>query len=303
MSIRIVPVETLVQQPTGLEPLLLPRPTELYRARAARLHSLAAQHPMGDYLRLAARIVEAQLGLVIRQPVLLPERGDYFRQCAEHGLPPLGAVAWPREALWREGLRALCRELAQALTGPAAEVAARLAEAPDALLEGYAQDLLSGQYERVPAGEAPFVWAALAAHFSQLASQLKVAAIPEPGDHRHLCPVCGSAPVASMQQIGARSGLRYLHCGLCESEWHLVRAKCSNCEDSRDLGYWSLDDREAAVRAESCGACGSYLKLVSLDRDAAADAVADDLATLALDARMEEEGFARSSLNPFLFPG
>ena len=32
-------------------------------------------------------------------------------------------------------------------------------------------------------------------------------------------------------------------------------------------------------------------------------AVADDLASLVLDARMEQEGFARSSINPFLFPG
>ncbi|MGJ7251913.1 hypothetical protein [Morganella morganii] len=32
------------------------------------------------------------------------------------------------------------------------------------------------------------------------------------------------------------------------------------------------------------------------------DCWADDLATLILDARMEEEGFARSSINPFLFP-
>ncbi len=32
-------------------------------------------------------------------------------------------------------------------------------------------------------------------------------------------------------------------------------------------------------------------------------AVADDLASLVLDARMEQEGYARSSINPFLFPG
>ncbi|MFN6883591.1 formate dehydrogenase accessory protein FdhE, partial [Proteus mirabilis] len=29
---------------------------------------------------------------------------------------------------------------------------------------------------------------------------------------------------------------------------------------------------------------------------------ADDLASLILDAKMEEEGFARSSINPLLFP-
>ncbi|PHM95510.1 formate dehydrogenase accessory protein FdhE, partial [Salmonella enterica subsp. enterica serovar Typhimurium] len=33
------------------------------------------------------------------------------------------------------------------------------------------------------------------------------------------------------------------------------------------------------------------------------EAVAEDLAALVLDARMEQEGFARSSINPFLFAG
>ncbi|WP_424710724.1 formate dehydrogenase accessory protein FdhE, partial [Klebsiella pneumoniae] len=66
---------------------------------------------------------------------------------------------------------------------------------------------------------------------------------------------------------------------------------------------WSLDDENAAVKAESCGDCGSYLKILYQEKDAKVEAVADDLASIILDARMEEEGFARSSLNPFLFPG
>jgi formate dehydrogenase accessory protein FdhE len=50
-------------------------------------------------------------------------------------------------------------------------------------------------------------------------------------------------PVASIVHQGNEAGLRYLHCSLCESEWHLVRAKCSNCEATRDIGYWSLQTR------------------------------------------------------------
>ncbi|MCV5290171.1 formate dehydrogenase accessory protein FdhE, partial [Escherichia coli] len=38
-------------------------------------------------------------------------------------------------------------------------------------------------------------------------------------------------------------------------------------------------------------------------KDPKVEAVADDLASLVLDARMEQEGFARSSINPFMFPG
>ena len=55
--------------------------------------------------------------------------------------------------------------------------------------------------------------------------------------------------------------------------------------------------------AESCGDCGTYLKIMYQEKDPKVEAVADDLASLVLDARMEQEGFARSSINPFMFPG
>jgi len=165
-------------------------------------------------------------------------------------------------------------------------------------LEGLGYDI---QWSEFPAA-APLVWAALSVYYSTQANQLKVTARPEPGDARELCPVCHQAPVASVVRIGDKAGLRYLHCTLCESEWHYVRAQCSACESSRDIGLWTLDDVRAAVRAETCGECNSYLKLMALDIDHQLEPVADDLATLALDAAVEEQGYARSAINPFLFP-
>ena len=64
-----------------------------------------------------------------------------------------------------------------------------------------------------------------------------------------------------------------------------------------------IKNEEAAVKAESCGDCGTYLKILYQEKDPKVEAVADDLASLILDAKMEQEGFARSSINPFLFPG
>lgn len=101
----------------------------------------------------------------------------------------------------------------------------------------------------------------------------------EYGEQRQFCPVCGSMPVSSIVQIGTTQGLRYLHCNLCETEWHVVRVKCSNCEQSRDLHYWSLDNEQAAVKAESCGDCGTYLKIMYQEKDPKVEAVADDLAS------------------------
>ncbi|VEA43987.1 FdhE protein [Salmonella enterica subsp. enterica] len=94
-----------------------------------------------------------------------------------------------------------------------------------------------------------------------MASLIPGKARAEYGEARQYCPVCGSMPVSSMVQIGTTQGLRYLHCNLCETEWHVVRVKCSNCEQSRDLHYWSLENEQAAVKAESCGDCGTYLKI------------------------------------------
>lgn len=306
MSIRIVPAEQLAERQAAsldITPLLLPGPATLYRQRAQRLQQLAAGHVMADYLQLASRMAEAQHQLVQKQPVLLPVREGYFRQCAEHGLPPLGVLAWQRDPAWQQLLHGLCQQLQREACPAVQQVLAQLMAAPAEQLEKAAQALLSGDLAAVPSAQAAFIWAALSVYFSQLASQLQVAAVAEPGDARHLCPVCASAPVASIVRQGNEAGLRYLHCSLCESEWHMVRAKCSNCEATRDIGYWSLQEAHQAVRGESCGDCGSYLKILSLDKDQQAEAVADDLASLALDAALEEQGFARSGLNPLLFPG
>ena len=57
-----------------------------------------------------------------------------------------------------------------------------------------------------------------------------------------------------------------------------------------------------AVRAETCDACKSYLKIVYQEKGPV-DPVADDLATLTLDILVDEAGYARSGPNLLLVPG
>lgn len=107
---------------------------------------------------------------------------------------------------------------------------------------------------------------------------------------------------------GKHNGLRYLVCSLCACEWHVVRVKCVYCESSKDLRYTNLeDDRhapgKAPLRAECCPGCQHYLKQSYLENDAAAEPLADDLASLALDIRLDEEGFQRLAPNLMLAPG
>lgn len=209
---------------------------------------------------------------------------------------------FPRSEHWRKLLASLIAELRPQAPEHILAVLDNLEKASAHELELMADALLNREFGKVGSEKALFLWAALSLYWAQMASLIPGKARAEYGEQRQFCPVCGSIPVSSMVHIGTVNGLRYLHCNLCESEWHVVRVKCSNCEQTRDLNYWSLDSEQAAVKAESCGDCGTYLKILYQEKDPQVEAVADDLASLVLDARMEEEGFGRSSINPFLFP-
>ncbi len=57
-----------------------------------------------------------------------------------------------------------------------------------------------------------------------------------------VCPVCASEPVASVIRIGGQaSGHRYLHCGGCGTDWHMVRVKCSHCETTQGIHYQTIE--------------------------------------------------------------
>ncbi|POE03468.1 formate dehydrogenase accessory protein FdhE [Pectobacterium odoriferum] len=304
MSIRIVPQEQLEQNeksmPEGnIPPLLFANLKSLYSSRAERLRQLAEEHPLGDYLTFAAGVVEAQQKVLHDHPLKL-DLSDVLKQSGER--PPLDIEVFPRDAHWHTLLRALIEELKPDASGQVLSTLENLEKASEQELEEQATALLQHEFRAESNDKAPFIWAALSLFWAQMASQLPGKARAVPGEHRQFCPVCGSIPVSGVVQLGTSSGLRYLHCNLCESEWHMVRVKCSNCEESSELNYWSLDSENSAIKAESCGHCGTYLKLLYQERDHRVEAVADDLASLVLDVKMEEEGFSRSSINPFLFP-
>ncbi|EPN9365771.1 formate dehydrogenase accessory protein FdhE [Cronobacter muytjensii] len=306
MSIRIIPQDQLEKSDKRtaevIPPLLFPRLKNLYNRRAARLRELAENNPLGDYLRFAALIAHAQEVVLYDHPLEM-DLTARIKAAAEQGKPPLDIHVLPRDAHWQKLLQSLIAELKPEMSGPALAVIENLEKASAQELEAMASALFSADFSAVSSDKAPFIWAALSLYWAQMASLIPGKARAEYGEARQFCPACGSMPVSSMVHIGSSQGLRYLHCNLCETEWHVVRIKCSNCEQTRDLHYWSLESEQASIKAESCGDCGTYLKILYQEKDPNVEAVADDLASLVLDARMEQEGFARSSINPFLFPG
>jgi FdhE protein len=81
----------------------------------------------------------------------------------------------------------------------------------------------------------------------------------------------------------------------------MVRITCSQCLANEGITYHSIEGGSAAVRAESCGQCHTYRKILYQEKDPEVEPVADDLASLALDLLMTEEGLHRGSGNPLLW--
>lgn len=303
MSIRILakdeikPAADSFQQP----PLLFANLKNLYSRRAKRLRQLAENNPFADYLNFAANISDSQLNILETHPIANYE--EKLSACVKqsNGEKPLNAKNFERSEEWREILSALLEKMKPHANKTILATIETLEKSSSIELENFADKLFEQNYEAVGVDKAVFLWAALSLYWTQLAQQLPRNIEVDSKANTHTCPVCASAPITSVVHFGAAQGLRYLHCSLCESEWNMVRIQCTNCEENKNLDYWSLDELQAAVKAESCADCESYLKILYQDKDHNVEAAADDLASIFLDAEMEEKGFARSGVNPFLF--
>jgi FdhE protein len=284
----------------------LPPGRDLFARRAARFRGLAEDHPLGEFLAFLALLADAQQAALERfPPVPLPDSGEQAL-CHEHGMPLLDARSRPRDPAWRAGLTAILKSMLEtALPTAAAETIAGLVHADEVRLETMGDRILAGDLADVSPRELPFVAAALQVYWVRMATGLQEDACGrlEQGQGG-LCPVCGSYPTAGIVHAGgSEQGLRYLSCSLCASQWHMVRLKCSSCESTHGINHYMLEGCNGAVKAESCDDCNTYLKLLYLEKDRQMEAMADDLATLALDMLMDKEGKVRGGPNLFFHPG
>lgn len=303
MSIQILPESEIKQAADSFNhpALLFSNPKNLYQHRAERFRTLAKNHPFADYLLFAADIVEAQLTLLQEHPIPVEPKLENLTK-EQLAKQPLNIQHWQRAPAWRELLRGLLAKIKTNAKDHLLPTIEWLEKASNSELEEMADQLLTQQFDKVTSDKAVFIWATLSLYWLQLAQQLPRNTRRESSEELHYCPVCHSAPTASLVHFGASQGLRYLHCSLCESEWNVVRAQCTNCNQAEKLEYWTMDNELAPVRAETCGSCKSYLKIMFQEKDPKLEIVADDLATIFLDVEMEEHNFMRSGFNPYLFP-
>jgi len=300
------------QAPSGImqAPEVVLPDASIFSQRALRLRELVQQVPaLDEFLAFVARLAQAQHQVLgEREPAWRPA-GDAFDMALQHGMPPLGYRVLYRDVDWQGDLLAILdvlelhvatsqRALLDALRGMSEEQRASIAE-----------DVLEARPGNPSTrGVMPLVAAAL-----QVAWVRLVRCLPKPPGKpdrtaRAICPCCGSAAVASViHGDRQRTGVRYLHCRLCATEWHLERVRCTVC-DSAELVYLGLDDETGKpflpIQAEACNHCHSYMKVAQRELHGRADPVADDLASLTLDLLLAEKGeYERTGNNPLLVLG
>jgi FdhE protein len=281
--------------------LRLPEVPTLFRRRAARFAAIADGHPMEEFLRFMGRLAEAQAEAVrALKPGGLPDSAE-IEAAKKDAMPPLGGDGLLEGTAWRDVLRSILKRVAAGEAPEATRrVATELAAEPDAILDGRARAVLSGDVPEASLGAAVFVAAALQVRWAGAASVLTPDGF-QPLDDGKRCPVCAQAPLVSMMGPASEGqSMRYLHCRLCASAWNYVRIKCAACGSTEGIAYHGVEGTEQAVRGETCESCHGYVKILSTEKDPGLDPMADDIATTGLDLMLAEGGWERASSNPFL---
>jgi FdhE protein len=320
-TVRVMSPEEITARTGGETAFLrLPEKSTVFAERAMRLRQLARGHAMGDFLSFMADVAEAQQRQLARMPAMPLPDASALDRAAKAGLPPLPGADWPLDAAWHGVLRALVADLRSKAPAGALPALHTLAAADEVFLERQADALLHGVVTGLDLGCAPIVAAALQTTWTHLVLAVQAHGVKggQPFgriDDETICPCCGSLPVASVTRSSGESlGQRYLRCGLCSTEWHMVRIKCPNCLSTKSLAYQALDAAgadddgnsraaQAVIQAETCDDCGQYLKIVHSDRDPMVEPLADDLASLTLDLLVSDAGYQRHGVNLMLLFG
>jgi len=283
------------------DPLILPNPASRFAATATRLATVASGHPAEEWLRFMSQLAWGQHEAATALAVPAPPSSSSIERAVDERIPPLAGYRGSLDPSWRDRLTKIMDCLADhALPREARSVMDAVGSQHSEALDKLADAFLDGVVAPPLIGHAFYIAAALQVHFTTLASRL-VAGDLRLLPQRGLCPCCGSAPVVGVVTASGRApGCRYLHCSLCSTAWNHVRAVCISCGEAGKLSLESIEGQTGLVKAETCGHCDTYSKLLYEREDPGLDPVADDLATLGLDMLLGEAGWSRHAPNPLL---
>lgn len=281
----------------------------IFRKRSDRLVQIASGHPLEPFLLFMSALASAQQDALDAITEVTPNPDLNLAEQRKQGKPIYPAAAdTPLDPQWQQALHAILDGILDASPEPTRDIIRELRTADPETLDTLARNLLGGETGMADPARTPLIAAALQVYWTHLATALPAAEfgnIRSEGDvTTGHCPVCGSRPdVGIVHSGGPEDGLRYLHCSLCASEWHLVRVQCSNCSATTGISYLGVEDDDGAVKAESCTECNTYLKILYVEKNREVEPVADDLGSLALDLLMAEENLLRSGPSLFFIPG
>lgn len=278
---------------------MLPDPAAMFGRRVERLRFLATASRVGPYLEFLSGIVACQAALARELPAPEPVAAPVVARAREARMPPIDrpALASSPELLGTFD-RLLAGAAAVAMPDAARDTRDALAGADDAARIWLLEQVLGGEVAPEDAGPAVFAGAAVQVHAARLAAGLPAERLVPV--RVGLCPCCGGRPAVSIVVADKRAeGARYAVCSTCGTLWNEVRVKCLACGTTKGIGYRSLGE-ESVIKAEVCDECGAWVKILYGIKDPALEPVADDLASLGLDALMRDTTWHRAGFNPFM---
>ncbi|MDK9696957.1 MAG: formate dehydrogenase accessory protein FdhE [Siculibacillus sp.] len=278
----------------------LPDPRGLFARRAARFRTLAQGAELGPYLEFLGRLCDVQHAVqegLAEAPAPSPELAARARA---HAMPPVDRSAAARDESFMEIFDRLVAR-AREIDMPEAARAAlgRVAGADRDGRFAMAEAVVANRIPVEATAEHVFAAAAVQVHFARLAASLDAAALVPVGEGA--CPACGGPPVSSMVVgwVGAH-GTRFCACSTCQTLWNHVRVRCCLCGETKGISYREIEGGDGIVKAEVCDTCAAQVKIMKQHEDPDVDPIADDVATLALDLLVRDEGIRRGGVDPFL---
>jgi FdhE protein len=291
-----IPIGEVVKPPF----VRLPDPANIFSRRAHRLRSLAARHELGAYLTFVADMTDVQHRLLAMPLRSEPPTAVDLARAHQFKMPPLDRSRFTRDAafdaLWNGFIAAMESVVMPAGAQQALERVRSAAPAAQATL---VDAVLKNMIPVDALAEHAFVAAIAQIHFVRLASQLDAKSLRPVGDGA--CPVCGGPPLCSMV-VGwsGAENTRFCACSMCSTLWNYPRVKCTLCGSTEGIAYQEIANGSNAVKAETCDACGRYVKVLQQHAERSLDPVADDIATLGLDLLLRQSEYRRGGVNPFL---
>lgn len=278
----------------------LPEPEHLFARRATRLRQVATGHELAPYLLFLAELAQLQSDIQDGLPEPWLPAADVLDRAAQHAMPPLDRNRFAPDPAYDMAEERLFAGLGKLAMPEAARLALGdlLAQEPAARLQ-MARSVLADAVPVESMASHIYVAAALQVHFARAARRLSAERLVPVGDG--VCPACGGPPVASMIVGWPNAvGARFCACALCQTWWNYVRARCCLCGSTEDISFREVEGGNGTIKAEVCGRCKGYVKVLHQHQDPALEPVADDIASLGLDLLTRESGFRRGGFNPFL---